>query len=79
LWRIFGGFDQFCTGFFLSVRSGGIMVILEFLIAKSNFVITLSCIKKNPKTQLIKSNLIFALATPKIKPNGKQKTPLPLG
>jgi hypothetical protein len=44
-WQISGGFDQFCTGSFLSGGSGGILAVLESLLAKSNFVITHSCIK----------------------------------
>jgi hypothetical protein len=41
-WRISGGFDQFCTGLFLSGASGGILAVLEYPLAKSNIVITLS-------------------------------------
>jgi hypothetical protein len=33
-WRISGEFDQFCTGLFLSGRSGGILAFFEYLITK---------------------------------------------
>jgi hypothetical protein len=33
-WRISGGFDQFCTGLFLSDRSGGILAVFESLLTK---------------------------------------------
>jgi hypothetical protein len=33
-WRISGRFDQFCTGLFLSDRSGGILAVFESLLTK---------------------------------------------
>jgi hypothetical protein len=48
-WRISGGFDQFCTGLFLSDRSGGILAVFESILTKKQLCSNSSLIFFNKK------------------------------
>jgi hypothetical protein len=58
-WWISGGFEQVCTGFFLSGRSGGILAVLESPLAKSSFVLTRSNKQKQQINYYLIKNSIF--------------------